>query len=358
MAPPGKLELVLISPFEHHPYSAMVPGYLQGSYAEPELDFDLRALAAHAGARFVAAMAERIDPVARRVEVAGERLAYDLLSLDVGSEPAGLATPGVREYALTVRPMSRAVALRRRAEALFAAGTHGETAVIVVGGGAAGLEVAFALERLGRDRGARTTVTIVEAAAGVVPELSARARRLVKRLLSARGIVVRAGRPVAAVEPASVVLDDGTRLPAQLTVWLTGAAAPRLLADSAVPKDLDGFLLVNATLRAVDDSPIFGAGDCIGIEGFPGLAKAGVYAVREAPVLDHNLRAFLAGGPPRHYRPQADFLGLLNTADGKALWRRHSLAGHSRFAAWLKDRIDRAFMRTYQQARVSPPLRG
>lgn len=360
LAPPGELELTLVSPYERHLYSGMVPGYLQGIYAETDLTFDLCALAARAGARFITAAADRIDAAARVVEVAGERLRYDLLSLDVGSEPAGLQTPGVREHALTVRPMNRAAALRRRAEELFVPGAGRASEVAVVGGGAAGLEVAFALERLARERRAPVRVTIVEAAAGVVPEFSATVRRIAERLLAARGIAVRAGRSVVAVGPASVKLDDGTPLSSRLTVWIAGAAAPRLLAVSDVPKDPNGFLLVDASLRAVDGSPVFGAGDCIGIAGHPALAKAGVYAVREAPILEHNLRSVLAGGQPgplsrsllrpRQYRPQAGFLALINTADGRAIWRWRSLAGHSQFAWRLKDRIDRAFLRRYPEA--------
>ncbi len=351
LAPAGKLEIVLVSPFERHLYSGMVPGLLQGTYTETELSFDLRALAADAGARFVQAAAQRIDPVAGRVEVDGERLPYDLLSLDIGSEPAGLATPGVREHASTVRPMNRAVALRQRAEALLATVRNRQVAVVVAGGGAAGVEVALALARLGRIRGARPEVTIVEASPTIVPEFSTPVRRLAERILAARDVRLRTGRRVAAVEADRVELDDGTHTPSELTVWLAGAAASQLLARSAVPKDAHGCLLVGETLQAVDGSPLFGAGDCVGIAGFPALAKAGVYAVRESPILDHNLRATLAGGTLRRYRPQATFLALLNSADGKAIWRWHGLAGHSQIAWWLKDRIDRAFMKRYQGAR-------
>ena len=73
-----------------------------------------------------------------------------------------------------------------------------------------------------------------------------------------------------------------------------------------------------------------------------------LYAVRESPVLDHNLRADLHGGPPRRYRPQKSYLALMNSADGRALWRWHALSGHSRLAWLLKDRIDRGFMRKFQ----------
>ncbi len=350
------VELVLVSPFERHHYSGMVPGFLQGTYGEAELAFDLPAIAARAGARFIASAAERIDSAARAIYIGDERLDYDFLSLDVGSESAGLATPGAREYAWSIRPMSRAVALRQRAEALFAAG---RSRAVVVGGGAAGLEVALALERLARQHlgqsgGAAPSVTIVEAAPRILPELSAPVGRIAARVLAARGVRLRAGRQATAVGPDGVRLDDGTVEPSDLTVWLAGAAPPRLLAASDLPQDRQGYLLVDPTLRAVDGSPVFGAGDCIGIAGYPGLAKAGVYAVRESPVLDFNLRAALAGSPLLRYRPQPGFLALMNSADGRAIWRWRALAGHSRVAWWIKNRIDRAYVRRNQHRYPSP----
>ncbi len=344
------VELVLVSPFARHHYSGMVPGFLQGTYDEADLAFDLPAIAARAGARFLQAAAERIDSAARTVHIGAERLDYDLLSLDVGSEPAGLETPGARANAWSIRPMSRAVALCQRAEELFCAG---RSRAVIVGGGAGGLEVALALERLARQLypqtgGAEPSVTIVEAAPRILSEFSASARRVAERRLAARGVRVLAGRQATTVGPDGVELDDGTVAPSDLTVWLAGAAPPRLLAASDLPQDRQGYLLVEPTLRAVDGSAVFGAGDCIGIAGYPGLAKAGVYAVRESPVLDFNLRAALAGRPLRRYRPQASFLALMNTADGRAIWRWHALAGHSRAAWWLKDRVDRAYVRRNQ----------
>ncbi|MBK6406974.1 MAG: FAD-dependent oxidoreductase [Holophagales bacterium] len=150
----------------------------------------------------------------------------------------------------------------------------------MVGGGAAGVELALALERLGRSRACRPKVTVVEAGTRVLPGLSPTVRSIVESVLAARGIGVRAGRRVVRVEARRVVLDDGTYEPSSLTVWLAGAAPPALLARSDVPKDPGGYLLVDDALRAVDGTPVFGAGDCIGIAGHPGLAKAGVYAVK------------------------------------------------------------------------------
>jgi len=348
--PIDDVELVLISPYARHHYSGMVPGYLGGTYEEAQLTVDLPRLARAARARFFQAWVEQVDGAGRLVQAGGVRFAFDVASLDVGSAPAGGRTPGVEAHAFTVRPMSRAAELRAALDARLARGGPDPLAIAVVGGGAAGVEVALALERRAAAHAAGCVVRLVERGPVILPEFSARVRRLALRALAARGIEVRTGCRVDAVDPDGVRL-DGERMAAGLVVWLAGAAAPPLLESSNLPRDPQGFLLVDATLRAVGGAPVWGAGDCIGIEGAGNVPKAGVYAVREAPVLNRNVRVALAGraqGTPVPYRPQRSFLSLLNTADGRAIVRWRGVALQSRWAWRLKDRIDRRFVQQYQ----------
>jgi selenide,water dikinase len=108
-------------------------------------------------------------------------------------------------------------------------------------------------------------------------------------------------------------------------------------------------------MRTVDGAPIWGAGDCVTLRDFPGVAKAGVYAVREAPVLDRSLRAALGKGRPGRYRPQRSYLALLNTGGGWALMRWKGIHRHSRWAWRLKDMIDRRFVRRYRASDEKGP---
>jgi len=349
-APMPTVAVTLISAFSVHHYSGMVPGYLQGYYAEPVLRFDLRALASRAGARFVEGSARHIQLADRWVDVDGERLPFDLLSLNVGSEPAGLDVPGVGAYAFTVRPMTRAVALRQRLDALAAQGMGAALDVVVVGGGAAGVEVALAIHRRLERAGVRPRVTLCDARSALLSEFTRGVRRRLEGLVSGRGIVLRPHARVVRVTANAVTLASGEAIPATLVVWLTGAAAPALLRESHLPTDPRGFLLVDDTLRAVDGSPVWGAGDAVALASRPALAKAGVYAVRAAPILAANLRTVIAGTAPVAYQPQSHFLAILNTADGKALLRWRGFVSHSRAAWYLKDRIDRQFVRRYQVA--------
>jgi pyridine nucleotide-disulfide oxidoreductase family protein len=364
--PPKDTELVLISPTGWHHYSGMVPGYLAGTYTEADMAFDLRALAMAAGALFVEGVATSVSAARREIAVEGPagggRVSFDHASLDVGSAPVGLELPGVREHAATVRPMSRAVELRDRLDALVAGAVSREAdpvRVCVVGAGAGGVEVALALNRRILDGGATARITLVDAGEQILPDFSNRVRRRALRVLRRAGITVLRRARATRVTPDALELETGESLPADLTVWLGGAAPPPLLAASDLPLGPGGFFLVDAELRAVAQAragrpPVWGAGDCIALEGAPWMPRAGVYAVRQSPVLARNVL-----GPPRgdaaddahpaRYVPQRSFLSLMNTADGRALLRWKGLVSHSRWAWWLKDRIDRRFMDRYQR---------
>lgn len=343
-------DVVLISPVRHHHYSSMVPGFLQQRYRERELSFDLPALCKAACARFVEASAEWVDGPGRSAGVGGALMEFDVASLDVGADPAGLDVPGAREHAHTVRPMSRCLALADALATLGAERPGAFTAACVVGGGAAGAEVAWAIHRRLARAGHRPRVTLVERAPHLLPEYAAPARARAGRILADREIRLVVGREVAAVGPAAVTLADGEALPSRLTVWLTGAAPNDVVRRSTLAKDPRGFVLVDATLRDADGAPVWGAGDCVTPRDHPGTPKAGVYAVREAPVLAANLRAACGGRPPAaRYAPQPHFLAILNTADDRALLRWRRLLSHSRAAWHLKNWIDRRYVRRYQR---------
>lgn len=358
--PDPTLDLTLVSLSDLHHYSGMVPGYLAGIYDEDDLSVPLPPLAERAGGRFVRARVTAIDPAARRLAVepgeTREAIRYDLVSFDVGSLAAGQERPDVARHAVPVKPIGRARELRAALLELPAR-------VAIVGGGAAGVEVAFAVARLLGDarRGGGRRVTLVEAGERILAAYPARARSLAERLLARRSVVVLTGRRVERVEADRVVLGPGggegaAEVRADLTIWLTGPAAPPLFAGSGLPLDDRGFLLVGPSLRSVSDPRVFGAGDCVTLAHARSTPKAGVYAVREGPVLHAGLRAALASaadpagapGTPPVYEPQPDFLSLLNTCDGRSLLSWKGFAAHGRWAWWLKDRIDRRFVRKYR----------
>ncbi|MCA9220161.1 MAG: FAD-dependent oxidoreductase, partial [Planctomycetales bacterium] len=167
-------------------------------------------------------------------------------------------------------------------------------------------------------------------------------------LLCSRGVDLRMGQHAERIEQGRLMLSTGQTLAADLIVWATGAASPPLLGRFDLPRDDHGFLLTDRTLRSVSGSPIFAVGDCGSIEDRD-PPKAGVYAVRQGPVLWENLSRLAAGNQKlREYEPQGDFLKLFNTGDGRALLEYRRLTCHARWCWWLKDWIDRRFVARHQ----------
>jgi selenide, water dikinase len=347
-----ELEVVSLGPLHH--YSGMAPGYLQGIYREEEIAVRVPDLVARAGGRFVAGRAVGIMPGEQRVRVetsAGERLiSYDLVSFAVGSNTAGVEDPGVAAEAQRIKPLARVRDLRQRLLALAEDG-EGEVPLAVVGGGAAGVEVALAAAAVLEKARTRTPhrITLLDAGGEILPGYRERFRRRAGAILAERGIAVRTGQRVAAVTAEEIVIADGGRVPSRLTVWLTGAVAWPLFQGSGLPLDERGFLLLDDALRSLADPRIFAVGDCGTLASHPDTPKAGVYAVREGPVLWQSLKAAITGGEPPHYTPQQGFLSILNTADGRALLDYKGIVSHSRWAWRLKDAIDRRFMARYQK---------
>jgi pyridine nucleotide-disulfide oxidoreductase family protein len=347
LEPLPEVELTVISPGPLHHYSGMVPGYLQGTYREEEIAVRVPDLVARAKGRFVAGLAAGVDLGKRivRLEGGGE-IPYDLASFAVGSDTAGIDDPHVAGEAQRIKPLARAVALRSRL--LDLPREAGAVPVAVVGGGAAGVEVALAVAALLERAGRTHRITLLDAGEEILPGYRARFRSRARRILARRGIDVRTGERVAAVHAGEVETEAGARVPSRLTVWLTGAVAWPLFRDSGLPLDERGFLLTDDALRSPGDPRIFAAGDCGTLASHPETPKAGVYAVREGPVLWASLKAAVRGGEAPRYEPQRGFLSILNTGDGRALLDYFGVVSHSRWAWRLKDRIDRRFMARYQ----------
>jgi selenide,water dikinase len=337
-APWPGVEVVLVARGRTQLYSGMVPGYLAGQYPLEALSFNLEGLARAAGARLEPEGAATLDAERREVRLGdGRTLGYDVASFDIGSLPAGEdGVPGVREHAVVLKPLEGVLRL---------ASEQHLGPLLVVGGGAAGVELALCLQA----RTGRPTVLLEEGAQ--VPRGASRAAaRRVHTLLSRRGLCVRTGVRVTALEAGVAHLDTGERLAFGTCVWATGARAPALFAASGAAVDARGYLAVSDTLESPSHPGLFASGDCAGFTSGQHVPKAGVYAVRQGPVLRDNLRARLTGeGPLRPYSAQRDFLSLLNAGDGTAVGAWKGLAVQGRAVWKLKDAIDRRFMERFQR---------
>ena len=346
MRPLDDVRLTIVLDRPEAVYSGMVPGFVAGDYRTPEIEIDVVPLARRARARCILSPATRIDPVTRHVELEGRpAIRYDLASLDVGATVRGLDRPGVRERALATRPIRTFV--DQLDDRLEQATRHGSLRVVVVGAGSAGVELCCALQARISAAGLEAQITQVFDSDEVLPGAPRRFARRARRELEARGVRLEAHSEVLEVTDDTVVLGHGS-IACDLAIWATGAAPLPLLAASPLPLDQAGFVQVEPTLQVVGHPELFAVGDCASISGCEWMPKAGVYAVREGPVLDANLRARIQGRSPRPYRPQRDYLSILNLGHQRALAAKWGVTLSGGWVWRIKNAIDRRFMRRFQ----------
>jgi selenide,water dikinase len=354
MQPQPGVRLTLITRDIHTPYSGMLPGYIAGFYDYDDCHIDLGPLARFAGARLVHAEADSLD-IDNRLVLLPDRPAihYDLLSINTGSRPGMAGIEGAAEHVLAVKPIDRFL---EKWQVLIerVLSSQGDLHIVVVGGGAGGVELALSTQyRLQQELGKyggdprRITYTLVSASDHIMFMHNVGVRQRFERILKERKINALCGHEVVRVGAQQVVLDNGDDVTADAVLWATSASSQPWIQASGVDVDEQGFIRVNDFLQSTSHPQIFAAGD---IASLPqSRAKSGVFAVRQGPVLAHNLKQMLTGNNLKKYRAQKNFLGLISTGNRYAVASR---GGWSYESAWLwrvKDWIDRRFMQQFNQ---------
>jgi selenide, water dikinase len=355
MDPLPGARLTLIDPNPVAPYTGMLPGLIAGHYTRAEIEIDLVRLARAAGARLILGRGAGIDPDARTVTVEGRPpVPFDILSIDIGITSDLPDIEGFGSHATSAKPMGdyadRWAGFVARVEA-----GQARPRIAVIGAGLAGVELALAMAH--RLRGHPDLgVMLVERADTPLAGFAPAPRRRLLRELAARGVRIETSARIVSVTQDALQLVDGRSLPAALTVAAAGARPQPWLAQTGLHLT-DGFVTVGATLASISHPRIFAAGDCAHIEPDP-RPKAGVYAVRQAPVLHDNLRAALMDRPLRPWRAQRDHLKLTALGAKRALaekWGVQLALPGLTPAIWrLKDRIDRKFMAMFHNLPAMP----
>ncbi|MBD3305256.1 pyridine nucleotide-disulfide oxidoreductase [candidate division KSB3 bacterium] len=336
--------VTVISAGAFHYYSGMGPGMLSGIYRPEEIRFHVKKMAEDRGATFLEEKVATIDPEHKRLQThSGQTIEYDVVSFNAGSVVP--LPPALSDGAglVTVKPIEELLKARQ----MISERIHKETLrITVVGGGAAGLEMTGNVWRLVHDLQGQATISLI-AGSRLLSAFTEKARRLALASLQQRQIEVKEGVRLERVEHGMVELSDRTSFESDVVFLALGVKPSPIFAASGLPTGQDGGLLVNAYLQSVAYPEMFGGGDCITFQPRP-LEKIGIYAVRENPILLHNLQAALNGTPQKTFEPQTAFMLLLNMGDGTAIFIRKSLVWHSKLAFQLKNYIDTTFMRKFQ----------
>jgi selenide,water dikinase len=333
---PG-VRLTLIGREPETPYTGMLPGLIRGDYTFDQAHIDLAPLAAAAGARLILAEATAIDLAERRIAIPGRPLVpFDLLSIDIGGEPAIPHGAGV-----AVKPIGRFLTRLAALEAELSRGAR----IAVVGGGAGGTELALALARRYREQ---VRIVLVCGEPEPLAGAPSHARSVVRGALVDAEVELVCGVRANAWANGRLALSDGSFLEVAAALWATGVLGAGLLAASGLACDAAGCAQVDVALRSLSHDFVFAAGDCAAMEGNP-RPKAGVWAVRAGAPLADNLRRAARGQILRRWRPQSQALAILGLGEGRALAWRNGVAVSGRWVWRWKDWIDRRWMRMYQR---------
>lgn len=339
-------DIALVSPTALAPYSGMLPGWMAGHYTWRQICLDFAQLCTRASARLVESEALALDLPRKTLQLAnGEVLPFDFLSLNIGSTHRP-PLQGRDDAVLPLRPLGSLV---QRTQAFIEQHRHSNSAlaVRVIGAGGAGFEMALAMQHHLHQvyPGRQIDVRIITDGSAPLPTHSAATQRLALHALKQRGVQLITHTSVECIEEHTLHLKSDNRSmqeQADTIVWAAGAQPHLWPQHSELALDARGFVAVNAALQSTSHPFVFAAGDCAGLT--PPLPKAGVYPVRQGPLLAANLARALHAAPLTPYQPQPRALALFATGP------KHAIASYGTLTfagGWLwqwKNHIDQAFL--------------
>jgi len=337
--------VTVIGPSPYHYYSGMGPGMLGGRYLPEEIRIPIRDLVEHRGGRFIMDAAIRVDAPGKRIHLAsGRSLPYDVISFNTGSDVPRIPNrAGDPDRILPVKPIENLIRARRQ---ILALNPQEKGILGVVGGGPSSVEISGNLWRLCRDHNRKSLSIQILAGKRLLPKAPEKVRRMARNSLIRRGIQILENSHVSGVEGGEAILESGRRFPFTLLLLAHGIRPNPLFKNSGISTGPDGGLCVNPFLQHPDFPEIFGGGDSIFFLEKP-LDKVGVYSVRQNPVLFENLVAALEGTRLRPFHPGRSYLQVYNLGDDTGIFWRNKLIFNGRSAFWIKDFIDRNFMKQF-----------
>ena len=338
-------KVTVIGPGPYHYYSGMGPGILAGTYRPQDARFHIARVVRDRGGEFIQDKVVRVDAAGRHVTLASGRLVpYDVASFNTGSYvPMGALHAEGERHVYPVKPIENLIHAQRR---ILAWNGKRAPRLVVLGGGAGGVETCANIWRLCARQGGAPDLSLITGGE-TLSTFPAALRAIARDSLAARGVKLLENRRVVEVSNGKVGLADGGAVPYDIAILATGIRPHGLFRDSGLPTSEDGGLLVNEYLQSVDHGGLFGGGDCVA-HASGALARVGVYAVRQNPILLHNLLAALEGRALRRFDSGGAYLLILNMGDGRGLLWKRRLKLHNRLAFAFKDFLDRRFMKRFQ----------
>lgn len=305
--------VTLVNDRPHHQLVTLLHKVAAGTLPPNEATLPLESLLHATGVKLKVGRVKEIDPNRQRVALEdGELLTYDRLVVALGSEPETFGIPGVEEHTFALQPIEAAVAGRNRIEEVFQS-TPTERGdkirIAVVGSGLTGVELAGELaDRLppwvrGLALRPDYEIVLIEAMDDILPGFPKPMVQRVRRLLRRRGVTIRTGTPLTAVQADGVTFQSGEFLPADAIFWAGGVRGNRIV-EAAFPTNPRGRAVVDPYLRATGYPNVYVIGDtALAIPAGTNrpAAPTGQNAVLQAKCVAKNLAAEAHGQPLKVY---------------------------------------------------------
>lgn len=328
--PPGRLTLLTDSP--HAWYAGRLPGLLAGRYKEADCRIELAPLCRAAGVELLQGAVIGLDANERRLILAdGRTLQASWLSLNVGAVPAAPEQRSGGMQVLAVKPFATFLATWREWQL-------DPQPLAIVGGGAAGVELALALAGKLPELSQFCASALLE---GCSPGLRLRALGHLRQ----RGVIGREHCPVSHIDGKTLYSDVGAVWHGPRLLLASGSQPLAWLTHSSLACADDGFIQVGNTLQSHSHPRIFASGDCASL---PDAPRNAWQATRQATQLAANLSAVLQERPLVRYRPARRRVLLLATGDGGALLDWNGWSAGGRLCGWWRDLCDRQFILRHQ----------
>lgn len=332
-SPLKDINITLITDYGRQYYSGMISGFIEGIYTEDEISFDVRELSKWANVNYVEEKIISIDKNKQVVTTENNEYNYDFLSINLGSI-ANVNFPVNDNGVLNVKPISELIETK---ESFLKKGFKDEVKKIYfIGGGASGVELAFSFKEAFKN----FDITIITSGE-ILENFNEKSRTKVKKILKKKNIKLIEGEQVRKIEE-HVIETENAKYEFDYVFLTSGFKGVDV---KYIDFDVDKRNYVTVDERLMVDESTFSMGDSANIYKYPNLPKAGVFAIREAPILLENLMSALRNsGDKKSYEPQLKYLQILNCGGKKAIMNYGKFSFYGRLSWWLKDKIDRKYM--------------
>lgn len=304
-------EVVLIDRNNFQTFLPLLYQVSTAGLAADHVAYPIRGALRKENVQFLMGTPEKLDAKANELTLSdGLVISYDHLVVAMGSTTADFGIPGVQEHALGMKTVGEALAIRskvmRSFEEMCRKGNSDTIDIVIVGGGPTGVETAGAFAELVRgplrsdyaDAANRIRVSLIEAGPRLVPSFSESLSKKTQSDLEKLGVVVLTDTSVKEVFADSILIHDGTTIPANTTVWAAGVKGVPEMELLGLPIKR-GRVEVLQTLQVRGFQNVWAIGDIAGFVDAKGilLPMVAPVAMQQGRFFAKQIQALIKGQP-------------------------------------------------------------